>query len=494
MKNLSPRWIGVMIGSSIVAAAGILALIAGIIGVFPRAHAEEADRQSLIAGEGTSPFVAVADEVLPAVVNISTSQTVRLDPSPFSDPMFREFFGDMFRDMPRERTQQSLGSGFLFQPGGYILTNNHVVEGAEEIKVTLNDGRSYNGDQVKIVGQDPQTDLAVIKIETTEELPTVRLGDSDSIRIGDWAIAVGNPFGLDGTLTVGIISAKGRTGVVPTQQRYQNFIQTDAAINFGNSGGPLCNIRGEVIGINSAITSPSGGNIGIGFAVPVNLAKTVTEQLITKGRVERGYLGIVPQELTPDIKSAMDISVQGGILVARVADDTPAEKAGLEAGDVILVFNGTDIQSVEQFREVVAAVEPGTSVSIQILRNSSRRTLRTQLAVYPENEEITRTPDSGSPQDAPFGMVVRSLSSSEREYLDVSGGVVIDEIRPGSPASYAGLQPGDVILAIDNADISDLAGFDRAAQQARSSGAEYVLVRVSRRGNPFFVSLRVDQG
>ena len=336
MKRTAGFWFG-----------GVALIIVGfVVGVVmtancdltPASNAQEDTGATLVPSVQmpvASPFVAVADAVLPAVVSVDTKRTVRRGTDPFSD-MFREFFGEewyrrRFGDEDSERYREyevpGSASGFIYDRDGYILTNNHVVDGADEIEVALSDGREFSAE---IVGQDPSTDIAVIKIDG-DDLPTVNLGDSDDMRVGDWAIAVGNPLELEGTVTVGVISAKGRTdlnirGGAPL---YQDFIQTDASINFGNSGGPLVNIEGEVVGVNTAINASANG---IGFAIPINLARNVAESLVSQGKVVRGYLGVVPQEITPELAEARDLQSTGGIMIANVQEDTPAHDAGLEAG------------------------------------------------------------------------------------------------------------------------------------------------------------------
>lgn len=491
MKELSPKWVGVMVGSAVVAAGAIVLLVAGVLGIFPRAHAQDADTFTL--GEGESPFVAVADEVLPAVVNISSSQKVKVV-SPFDyfdDPFFRRFFGDQLPETPREQTRYGLGSGFIFRSDGYILTNNHVIAGAQDITVSLHDGRTFDGKKVKVVGTDPQTDLAVIKIDA-DNLPVARLGNSDSLRVGDWAIAIGNSFGLEGTVTVGVISAKGRTNLpLPNQPRYQNYLQTDAAINPGNSGGPLCNITGEVIGINTAITSSTGSSSGVGFAVPINMAKNISQQLIEKGKVERGYLGVYPQELTEDLRTNFGIKDKTGVLIADVSDGTPASKAGLKEGDVIVTFASKKIENVEQFRELVAATAPGTTVQMEIIRDGDRKTLSAKLDLFPE-DELAKGTTPGEDETAPFGIKVRSLTSSERQVTGLTSGVVIDEISSGSTAERAGLTPGDVILELDKQVVSDPASFLSIARAAKAGKKESVLVRFWRQGRRSYTTLRIE--
>jgi len=327
---------------------------------------------------GRSPFSAVAEEVLPAVVSVDTKRTVRRSTDPFGD-MFRDMFGDRGRGGDDEQNYREFevpgsASGFIFDAAGYIMTNNHVVMGANEVEVTLTDGREF---KATVIGQDPNTDIAVIKIEG-DDLPWLRLGDSDDLRVGDWAIAVGNPLDLEGTVTVGVISAKGRVnlnirGGAPL---YQDFIQTDASINFGNSGGPLVNIEGEVIGINSAVNAQADG---IGFAIPINLARDVSDALITEGKVVRGFLGVRPQEITRELAEASDLGDTEGVIISSVEPDTPADKAGIKPGDVITDFADVAITSVAQFRRVVASVTPGDEVKVGVVRDGQAKVLTAVL-------------------------------------------------------------------------------------------------------------------
>ncbi len=491
MKEISAKLVGIIIGSATVTGFVLGLLIAGVFNIFPRAQAEEQDTLAVL-GPSESPFAAVVAQVLPAVVNISSSRKVVVPGLPFDDPFFKEFAEKFFGEMPREQTRYSLGSGVIFRPDGYILTNDHVVAGAEDITVTLEDGRSFKGKDVKLIGRDPHTDLAVLKVQTKKDLPTVKLGDSDSIRVGDWAIAIGNPFGLEGTVTVGVISAKGRSNLLlPSKQRYQNFIQTDAAINPGNSGGPLCNIHGQVIGLNTAITSPSGTNIGIGFAVPINMAKEVANQLITKGKVERGYLGVYPQELDEDMRKGLGLKRKHGVLIADVVPDTPADKAGLRSGDVIVAFDGHAVKNVEEFRERVAATPPAKTVAINIWRGGKEMNLRAKLEELPEEMAVSPRP-SPQTREVPFGLLVRALSSAEREHYNLSAGVLVEDVESSSAAERAGIRPGDVILAIDGRTVKNPDEFKKIAGELKSLAKEIVLVQIYRQGRRFFVTLYLE--
>jgi len=328
-----------------------------------------------------NPFVRVAEMVTPAVVNISTVTTGKgRNPTeqfrPFgNDPFFRDFFDRFFEGMPRQRRQTSLGSGVIIDKSGLILTNNHVIKDADEITVKFANKQEAKG---KIVGTDPKTDLAVIRVSTKEDLPVVALGNSDALHVGEWAIAIGNPFGLDHTLTVGVISATGRSEVGIAA--YENFIQTDASINPGNSGGPLLNIRGEVIGINTAIVASGQG---IGFAIPVNMARKVMEDLVKKGKVTRGWLGVGIQSLTPELAKSFGVGVDGGILVNQVMPKSPAEAAGLKTGDLILIVDGKPVKDPRELQRIIGDTEIGKSIELTILRDKARQTVKVQVGEMP---------------------------------------------------------------------------------------------------------------
>jgi len=461
-------------------------------------------------GEYESPFVKVAEHVMPAVVNISTERIVKLkgEPFPFQfegpfDEFFKKFFEEPFKKAPREYHSRSLGSGFIFKRDGdkyYILTNYHVIKDADKIVIKLSDKTEIRGKKVKIVGKDKSTDIAVLMIKTDKDLPVLKLGDSDKIKVGDWAIAVGNPFGLDRTVTVGVISAKGRSGIfLPEGPIYENFIQTDAAINPGNSGGPLVNLKGEVIGINTAITSPSGGFVGIGFAIPVNTAKYVSEQLLEKGRVVRGYLGVYPQELTADLAKAYGLEKPEGVLIRQVKEGSPADKAGLKEGDVIIKFNGKPVKDLESFRLMVAKTPPGTVVDVVVIREDGvEKTIRVKLGEYPEEqtaakggkeEEEKSYAEEGKASWA--GMKVMDLKSKEAKIYykgKEKEGVVIYEIEMGSPAEDAGLKKGDVIKKIGGIEIKGIKDFEKAARKFKDS-EKPVLLKIIRDGFPYYLAI-----
>ena len=419
----------------------------------------------LVNEQGSSPFADIAEQVLPSVVNISAERKVRGDFPGFEwrfEGPFDEFFRDFFKDFPKpEGKTQTLGSGFLISEDGYLITNYHVIKDASAIVVKLTDKKEYKGDDIKIVGVDPRTDVALLKIERNEKFPHLKLGDSEKARVGDWAIAVGNPYHLDGTVTVGVISAKSRTGIaLPEGPDFQSFIQTDAAINPGNSGGPLVNIQGEVIGINTAITSPSGGNVGIGFAIPINLAKSVLDDLKTKGKVTRGYLGVYLQEITEDLKTAMKLSSLEGILISEVMQNTPASRAGIKSGDVVIEFDGKKVKDVESFRMQVAQTPVGKKVRMKIIREGNDKIIDLTMGEFTD-ESIAKVERE---EEVLLGLRVVEVNDpkAQRFDLNVKDGIVVIDVEPNSPAEDAGIQQGDVILAIGKSELKDLKGY-RAA-------------------------------
>jgi serine protease Do len=450
-------------------------------------------RMAMAAGGLESPFVGVAKEVLPAVVSVDTKRMIQAGPDPFSR-MLRQFFGDReyrdyFGDQGQENRKYEIpgsASGFIFDDRGYILTNNHVVEGADEIDVTLHDGREFSAD---VVGRDPSTDVAVIKIDG-EDLPTVQLGDSDSLEVGDWAIAVGNPLELEGTVTVGVISAKGRTdlnirGGTPL---YQDFIQTDASINFGNSGGPLVNIGGEVVGVNSAINASANG---IGFAIPINLAKSVADALMSEGKVVRGYLGVVPQPITQQLAEAEDLKSTHGVIVANIEDDTPASKAGLKAGDVIVEFGGTEITDVPQFRRVVASFGPNEEVPIIVLRDGKRLTLKATLVERPEQVAAAETQTNEPQEKTWFGIHAVGLNAPEAQQFEVQAdeGVLVTSVESGSPAAHGGLEAGDVIVRIGDEPVKTMSDYNKIMSGLQDR-KKAIAIMVQRGAYTYFVAVK----
>ena len=429
-------------------------------------------------------FTELAKKVGPSVVNVSTTQARSMGqgvPSPFGpgDPrndFLERFFGGR-TPSPAPQPRRGVGSGFLIDRDGTILTNYHVIGEAEKISVTLSDGTPYGA---KLVGKDQKTDIAVIKIDAGRDLPAVTLGDSDRLEVGEWVVAIGNPFGLDHTVTSGIVSAKGRhIGAGP----YDNFIQTDASINPGNSGGPLINLHGEVVGINTAIFSQSGGNIGIGFAIPTNSVKDLLPQLKDKGRVVRGYLGTTVQRITPEIANSLGIK-EGGALVAEVMGGTPAEKAGIQTGDVILEFDGQAIKSSSDLPLLVARVTPGTTVQLQVLRDGKQVSIPITVGELKEQEVLA------SGQESDLGLALQPLTPDVARTLGLerAEGLIVSSITPGSAAEEAGLRAGDVITHVNRRPVKSLEEYER--EIARNEQDKPVLFLVRRGQSSLFLALK----
>jgi len=455
------------------------------------------------AREAPASFASLVKDVAPAVVNVSTTQRVEGGPmmdlpfqdlpenSPFRD-FFKHFFnGPMGQGRPME--QHSLGSGFLIDPSGYVVTNNHVVGTATQISVTLNDGKTY---KAKLIGRDARTDLALLKIADDHSFPYVQWGDSDKAEVGDWVIAVGNPFGLGGTVTAGIISARGRD---LHEGPYDSFLQTDAAINRGNSGGPMFNMDGRVIGINSAIYSPNGGSVGIGFAVPSSLARPVVEQLRDHGKVERGWLGVQIQQVTPDVADSLGLKAAVGALVTNVTADSPAQKAGLRQGDVILRYDGKDIKDLRDLTRAVADTKPGTRVSLTVWRDGREASLQVESGKAPEmvtseNEEQAPavSPSAGETKVPAVGLTLGRLTNDARQELglkkDVKGALITD-VEDGKPAADRDIRPGDVIVKVGDQAVTSPGEAAQKVEQAQKANQRAVLLLLNRRGEERFVAL-----
>jgi len=422
-------------------------------------------------------------EVSPSVVNISTTQVVKFNRprtrSPFGpqDP-FDDFFNNFFGRMPKEQKRRSLGSGFLVSADGYILTNNHVVEKADEVTVTLLDKEEF---KAKVVGTDPKTDIALIKIDTSKKLPFVSLGDSEKLEVGEWVVAIGNPFGLGHTVTTGIVSAKGRIiGSGP----YDDFIQTDASINPGNSGGPLFNLKGEVVGINTAIIQ---GGQGIGFATPIQLAKSVLEQLKDKGKVTRGWLGVYIQRLTPDVAEKLGVPGKRGALVSDVTKDGPAEKAGIKSGDVILAFNGKEIKDEHELPAAVASTQPGKKVDVKVVRDGKEVVIPVTIAEM-EGDPGKR---GGAPDlSRELGLTVQDITPelAQRFEIENAKGVLVTAVEGGSPAEDAGFQEGDIVRQINRQPVPNVAEFAQLVKKVR--GDKTVLFLVERGDARLFLAVK----
>ena len=447
-----------------------------------------------------SPFVVVAQKVKPAVVNISAKSVVEEqypDFFYFDDEIWRRFFGMTPNkpSEPRRRLTESLGSGFFISPDGYILTNNHVIRGADDIIVRLSNTKEF---KAEVVGADTETDLALLKIDTDENMPYLELGDSDSILVGDWAIAVGNPFpqlGLDRTVTVGVVSALGRSGLMFGSDNpvYQNYIQTDASINRGNSGGPLVNIYGQVIGINSAIVSTSGGNIGIGFAIPINLAKKVADELKESGVISRGWLGILPGNIDNNMAEALDLSSPEGVLVESVEPDSPAQEGGLKVGDVIIEFNDKKVTNAQQFRFLVADAGPGAKISLKVIRDGRTKTLDFKLGDRSEFLEIASSSKKEKSETKWLGLSVSTFNRqlAEKLGIDFEPSVIIENIEPGSPADDAGLSVRDLIIEIDRKPVKTKGDFLKIADKLKDR-EKPILFLIKRGKNTLFKAVKPE--
>ena len=437
-------------------------------------------------------FAPMVKHVMPAVVNISSTRTVKTQRGAtngmFDDPLFQRFFGGrMPQQMPRERKSQSLGSGVIVSPDGYILTNNHVVEDATQVKVSFSDKREFTA---KVIGTDKDTDIAVIKIDQ-QNLPVLPLSDSSHAQVGDVVLAIGNPFGIGQTVTMGIVSATGRS-MGGNIERFEDFIQTDASINPGNSGGALVNTHGELVGINTAILAgETGGNQGIGFAIPVNLARNVMDQIRKSGKVTRGFIGILPQELTPDMARAFGKADLRGVAIATVETNTPASKSGLQVGDVITAVNNNPVTDVNAFRLQVAGMAPGTNVNLKVYRAGVYKDVSLTLAELKnqtaENGEGPGNLPGGGEKGAMQGVSVQALNSDLRQQLQIpegTKGVIITDVDEDAPAAQAGLRQGDVIEQVNHKPVTTVQQFNAAIKQG--NGGDSTLLLVKRGKGTFF--------
>jgi len=450
------------------------------------------------AEEALPDFTTLVEQASPAVVNISTKQKLpdRLAGGQMPDleglpPMFREFFERNIPQQPRsprgdrQREAQSLGSGFIISSDGYVLTNNHVVADADEIIVRLSDRSEL---QAKLVGTDPRTDVALLKVDG-KNLPTVKLGDSEKLKVGEWVLAIGSPFGFDHSVTKGIVSAKGRT--LPNDT-YVPFIQTDVAINPGNSGGPLFNMKGEVVGINSQIFTRSGGFMGLSFAIPIDVALDVSNQLKKDGKVSRGWLGVVIQEVNKDLAESFGLDKPAGALVAQVLEGGPAAKGGLQVGDVILSMNGQPIVMSADLPHLVGSLKDGDKAKLEIIRNGKRQNLDVAVGALPDDDaDIASGAQSGAERSSNrLGVSVTDLTDDQKKSLELKGGVVIKEVQEG-PAALIGLRPGDVISHLNNQAIASAKQFTEIAKELPKNRS--VSMRVLRQGRASFITFKLAE-
>ena len=452
--------------------------------------------QAVDARGAPESFADLAEKLLPAVVNIASTANVT-EQSLTGDPQLDEFFKEFFeRNQPEGPVQEtSLGSGFVIDPDGYIVTNNHVIQGATEVTVRLQDGTELSAE---VIGSDDKTDLALIKVEASAPLPYVSWGDSDAVRIGDWVVAIGNPFGLGGTVTAGIVSARQRD---INAGPYDDFIQTDAAINRGNSGGPMFDMDGGVIGVNTAIFSPSGGSIGIGFAIPSNQARVVIDQLREFGYTRRGWIGVRIQSVDEELAEGRGLEAPVGALVANVAPGGPAEVAGIVAGDVILTFDGKSVHDMRALPKLVAETPIGKTVEVVVWRDRAEKTVSLEVGELDEQEEAAaaepEAPTMPEQGEVPLiGLAVASLTPEIRQAFEIGEevtGVVITEVDANSSAAEKGLQPGDVIRDVDQKPVATPDDVDSRVQEARNNGQRVVTLLIERRGDARWVALRIDQ-
>ncbi len=453
----------------------------------PRAVAPHVS-QNII--ETSKAFTEIVSTVSPAVVNISATKVIRRETDAiFDDPFFDLF--NPFNDfgMPKKWKEKSLGSGVIVSSDGYIITNNHVVEKGEEIKVTLFDGRTFRG---KLVGDDPKTDIAIIRIDASK-LPTLIWGDSEKLQVGEFVLAIGNPYSLSHTVTMGIISAVGRANVGIAD--YEDFIQTDAAINPGNSGGPLVNVKGELIGINTAIFSRTGGYQGIGFAVPSNMVRIIMDQLVQRGKVTRGWIGVTIQELTPELSQKFGADRAHGALVSDVMKESPAAKAGIKRGDIILAFNGKKVKDVSNLRNMVAQSKIEDEVVIKILRSGREYSVKVKIIEFPRAREVAEVVPDDSTVDTEtellIGLTVMDLTKEILKQLGFNKnerGVVVVKVETGSPADEAEIRKGDIINEIDKKKIDSVEDFNKIASKIERN--ENVLLFINRGGKRFYVVLK----
>jgi serine protease Do len=436
-------------------------------------------------------FSSIAKQVTPAVVAVRVEKMVSsnmgMSNSPFEDEFFRRFFGPQFSpgNEPRSQKNENQGSGFIISADGYILTNNHIVADVDKITVVLKDGRKLDA---KVIGTDDKSEVALIKVDA-KDLPIVELGDSDELEVGEWVIAIGNPFGLAETVTVGVVSAKGRqVGIM--DGGYEDFIQTDAAINPGNSGGPLLNIDGKVIGINTAIITRSGGYMGVGLAIPINMARQIKDQLMATGKVERGYIGVTmnPEGLTQELAESFGLDKNVGVLVTEVEPESPADKAGLKQGDVILKMNGKEVRSNESLRNTISLMAPGTKIKLMIFRDGKEKEVTVEVGSLSKSKFGMEISDTGKK----LGLGVVPINSEIARQLNIKGdrGVIVAEVTSGSPAEDVGIEPGMIILSVNQIPVNTVAEFNKALEESAKTKKAVLLVKTGRFSQ--YVVLRLD--
>jgi len=465
---------------------GVVAVLFAVL-AGPAAGADKANGDRDVLRAISRAVSQLAADVRPAVVSIYTTKTVRMRMHPAIPSPFEDFFGPGSRGrQPRQERKfrrRGLGSGFIIDAAkGYIVTNSHVVAGADDIKIRLSNKRTFRG---KLIGADPKTDIAIVQIKAAD-LKSLKMGDSDKLAVGDFVVAVGSPFGLRETVSLGVVSGKGRSNL--GIEEYEDFIQTDAAINVGNSGGPLVNINGEVIGVNTAILSRTGGSVGVGFAIPINMAENIIAQLIKSGKVTRGWLGVMIQDMTPEVAEKFGVTHAAGALVTRVVGGTPAAKAGLEAGDVIVRYGGRRVTTVAKLRASVAATKPGSSVKIVVLRNGKEKTLTAKIEKLAESGVMA---DGGGTSKA-LGLSVQDLTPELSKTLGIKtrGGVVVSGVDEAGPAAEEGIKKGDVLVELNRRRVKNAADFEAALGKADLRKGVLLLV-VNRHGSRFIV-LKAD--
>jgi serine protease Do len=436
-------------------------------------------------------FRDIVKQSSPAVVKIVVEHSAAREgqghPGPEEIPEYLRRFFEFRGGPPSQRQRMGMGSGFIISKDGYIVTNNHVVEGASSVLVRLSDRREFNAE---VVGTDPRSDLALLRVEATE-LPVLTLAPADTLEVGEWVLAIGSPFGLDYSVTAGIVSAKGRSLPTERNENYVPFIQTDVAINPGNSGGPLFNLEGQVVGVNSQIFTRSGGSIGLSFAIPVSVVRNVTEQLKADGRVTRGWLGVTIQDVDKNLAESFGLDRPRGALVVEVAGGGPADKAGLKAGDVIVSFDGTDIPASADLPHIVGLIAPKTVVPVELVRNKKRKKMKVKVGGLDTDDSYSlNAGSSGEGHGGRLGMVVEDAPAEVLERWGINGGVVVREVVPSSVAAAAGVMPGDVITLLGSAPIKSAQAYVEA-ESGLSSGSS-VPLRLIRRGSPMFIGLKLD--